>query len=79
VNPIPHDGDKAFLLLDGARVANFPTAGGPFTLSNIDRGQHTLQAVVQDESGKLLCQSANVSFTVLQASVLNPANPNHKH
>ena len=79
VDPAPHGGDKAFLLLDGARVPNFPTAGGSFTLSNIDRGQHTLQAVVQDQSGKLLCQSANVSFTVLQPSVLNPSNPNHKH
>ena len=78
VDPAPHGGDKAFLLLDGARVPNFPTAGGSFTIANIDRGQHTLQAVVQDPNGKLLCQSANVSFTVLQPSVLNPANPNHK-
>ena len=79
VEPTPHNGDKAYLLLDGARVPNFPTSGGSFTIANIDRGQHTLQAVVQDPNGKLLCQSANVSFTVLQPSVLNPANPNHKH
>jgi hypothetical protein len=38
-----------------------------------------LQAVVQDPSGKPLCQSPNVTFTVLQPSVLNPANPNRKH
>jgi hypothetical protein len=79
VEPVPHGGDKAFLLLDGARVPNFPTAGGSFTIANIDRGQHTLQAVVQDRSGKLLCQSANVTFTVLQPSVLNPANPSRNH
>jgi hypothetical protein len=79
VVPAPHDGDHAFLLLDGARVPNFPPMGGSFTLANIDRGQHTLQAVVQDTNGKLLCQSPNVSFTVLQPSVLNPANPNSKH
>jgi Domain of unknown function (DUF4124) len=78
VNPSPHNGDQVFLLMDGARVPNFPAVGGAFTITNIDRGQHTLQAVVQDTNGKLLCQSANVTFTVLQPSVLNPANPNFK-
>ena len=78
VSPAPQNGDQAFLLMDGARVPNFPPGGGSVTLSNIDRGQHTLQAVVQDANGKLVCQSANVSFTVLQPSVLNPANPNFK-
>jgi hypothetical protein len=60
-------------------VPGFPAQGGSFTISPIDRGQHTLQAVVQDPGGKVLCQSANVTFTVLQPSVLNPANPNFKH
>lgn len=79
VAPALQNGDQVFLLMDGARVPGFPTQGGSFTISPIDRGQHTLQAVVQDTSGKLVCQSPNVSFTVLQPSVLNPANPNHKH
>jgi len=79
VVPIPKNGDQTFLLLDGARVPNYPAMGGSFTLSNIDRGQHTLQAVVLDGSGKMLCQSANVTFTVMQPSVLNPANPQRKH
>jgi uncharacterized protein DUF4124 len=79
VSPGLQGGDQVFLLLDGARVPNYPTQGGAFTISPIDRGQHTLQAVVRDAEGKVVCQSANVSFTVLQASVLNPANPNFKH
>ena len=79
VVPDLHNGDQVFLLLDGARVPGFPTQGGSFTISPIDRGEHTLQVVVQDVSGKLLCQSPNVSFTVLQPSVLNPVNPQHKH
>lgn len=78
VAPALQPGDQVFLLMDGARVPNFPTQGGSFTISPIDRGQHTLQAVVQDASGKMLCQSPNVSFTVLQPSVLNPASPLHK-
>jgi hypothetical protein len=77
-NPIPQNGDQVFLLMDGARVPDFPPMGGPYTISNIERGQHTLQAIVQDVNGKVVCQSANVTFTVLQPSVLNPANPNFK-
>jgi hypothetical protein len=79
VAPGLQGGDQVFLLMDGVRVPNFPTQGGSFTLSQVDRGQHTLQAVVQDSSGKVVCQSPNVTFTVLQPSVLNPANPNFKH
>lgn len=75
-SPMPHSGDQSSLLLDGARIPNFPQGGGSVTLDPIDRGQHSLQAVVQDSSGKMLCQSTSVSFTVLQPSILNPANPN---
>jgi hypothetical protein len=78
VSPQPHDGDRVFLLLDGQRVPNFPPTGGSYTISPIDRGTHSVQAVVQDSSGRTLCQSEPVSFTVLQPSVLNPANPNFR-
>jgi hypothetical protein len=76
VSPSPQSGDQLFLLLDGTRVPNFPAGGGSITINPIDRGTHSLQAVVQDSNGKVVCQSASVSFTVLQPSVLNPANPN---
>jgi len=79
VSPAPHDGDKLVVLLDGKPLPNFPAGGGSVTINPIDRGSHTLQAVVQDSSGKALCQSPNVTFTVLQPSILNPANPNFKH
>lgn len=79
VNPQPHDGDRLVVLLDGAPVPGFPPGGGQMTIADLDRGTHTLQAVVQDQSGKPLCQSPNVTFTLLQPSVLNPANPNFKH
>jgi Domain of unknown function (DUF4124) len=79
VSPQPREGDRVSLLLDGQRLAGFPPSGGSFTISPIDRGTHSLQAFVRDPTGKVLCQSANVTFTVLQASVLNPANPNSRH
>lgn len=79
VSPSLRNGDQVALLLDGAQVPNFPRSGGSFTINPIDRGQHTLQAVVRDLNGKVVCQSESVTFTVLQPSVLNPANPNFKH
>jgi hypothetical protein len=79
VSPTPHDGDQLLLLLDGNPVPNFPSTGGSLTIAQIDRGSHNMQAVVQDPKGRTLCQSSNVSFTVLQPSVLNPANPNFRH
>ena len=74
ISPAPQSGDQGFLLLDGARVPNW--SGGSVTIDPIERGTHSLQAIVQDSNGKVICQSATVSFTVLQPSVLNPANPN---
>jgi hypothetical protein len=78
-NPVPREGDKVVLVFDGSKVQNFPPGGGAFQLTNLDRGTHTLQAQVEDSSGKIVCQSSTVSFTVLQPSVLNPANPNFHH
>jgi hypothetical protein len=79
VSPAPHDGDQAFLLMDGARVPNFPPSGGSVTISPVDRGTHSLQAVVQTSDGKVVCQSAAVTFSITQPSVLNPNNPVKPH
>jgi hypothetical protein len=79
VDPQPHDGDQVVLLLDGAPVPGFPRVGGQMTITDLDRGTHTLQAVVQDLNGKPVCQSSSVTFTLLQPSLQNPANPNFKH
>jgi hypothetical protein len=77
-NPGVRPGDEVVLLLDGSRVANFPPSGGTTTISPIERGSHSLQAIVRDGNGQVVCQSANITFTVLQPSVLNPANPNFR-
>jgi len=79
VSPAPSNGDGVVLLLDGAPLPNFPRAGGAYTISPVDRGAHSLQALVEDSSGKVLCQSPSVTFNVTQPSLLNPANPNFKH
>jgi hypothetical protein len=75
-NPGVRPGDEVVLLLDGSRVPTFPPSGGGATISGIERGSHSLQVIIRDGNGQVVCQSANITFTVLQPSVLNPANPN---
>lgn len=79
ISPAPHDGDKAALFVDGMMQPNFPVTGGSYTISPVTRGEHSLMLVVEDSGGRILCQSQNVTFSVTQPSVLNPANPNFKH
>jgi hypothetical protein len=78
LDPPPRAGDQVFLLLDGARLSGLPTMGSSFTLP-VERGSHSLQAVVQDSEGHVVCQSSSVMFHVLQPSLLNPHNPIPRH
>jgi hypothetical protein len=80
VQPVPPQraGDQLLLLLDGTRVPGLPTTGTSFTFP-IERGSHSLQVVVQDSDGHIVCQSSSVTFHVLQQSLLNPQNPIPRH
>jgi hypothetical protein len=59
------------VLLDGQR-AQLNTNRLQFTLPNVFRGQHTLQAVIVGADGRVLQTSPPVSFVVQQTSVQNP-------
>jgi hypothetical protein len=52
-NPGLQSGDQVYVMLDGTRVPSFPVTGGSSTISPIERGSHSLQAVVQDSGGSL--------------------------
>jgi len=75
LRPAKRSGDRVVLSFDARPIE----AGSPeqleFKITPIDRGTHTVAAVVHDAKGKSLCQSAAVSFHVRQPSVLAPANP----
>jgi hypothetical protein len=61
-------GHRIKLLLDGTAM---PVAGtSSLTLAEIDRGAHTLQAAVEDQSGVILIMSEPVSFYMWRASAL---------
>ncbi len=62
-------GDRLLVLLDGAPVGAATTATR-IRLENIDRGSHTLQAVIVDPSGRPLLKSPVHRFHVLRYSRL---------
>ncbi len=79
ISPVPQGNDRAELFVDGVMQPNYPQSGGSYTLAAVTRGEHSLMLVVEDSGGRILCQSQNVTFSVTQPSILNPANPNARH
>ena len=61
--------------MDGTALNGGKATGTQFSISPVDRGSHTLQAVVRDASGNLMCQTPGVTYNVHQPSILSPANP----
>lgn len=65
-------GDMIQLRMDG-RPYGEPKAGLSFNLANVDRGTHTLSAVVMNANGEELAQSATIKFHLQRNSILlNP-------
>ena len=79
VQPGVRAGDTVVVTMDGAPVPGVPPSGGQFTITPVDRGEHTIQMVVKDPSGATLCSSASVVFHVRQPSIQSPTNPIKKH
>lgn len=74
IDPAPTGNTQVSIMLDGRAVA---TAAGQqqFTLTGVDRGQHSITAVVRDGTGRVVCTSPGVTFFVRQPSVQNPVSP----
>jgi hypothetical protein len=72
-------GDTVIVTMDGAPVPGVPAGGGQFTISPVDRGEHTIQMVIKDPAGSTLCSSPSVTFHVRQPSLQSPTNPLRKH
>lgn len=68
----PEAGTSIRILLDGKVVAT-QDSERTFLLHGIDRGQHSVSAVLVDRNGRTLARSAAVAFTMWQASIRNPA------
>lgn len=64
-------GDSIHVVLDDKREYG-PTQNLHFSLNNVDRGTHTLQAMVKNTRGEVLIESQKVTIFVKQASRLHP-------
>lgn len=74
LKPALRSGDEIDLLLDGQSVGGGKKTA--ITLTQMDRGTHSLQAVVKDSSGKVVARSNTVTFTLQRRSaILQPAPP----
>jgi hypothetical protein len=67
-------GEKLRLMLDGA-PAGADSESTTVMLQNLDRGEHSVQALVIGSSGTILASSATVIFFMWQASSQAPKGP----
>jgi hypothetical protein len=74
-DPPLRPGNRIRLFYDGRQL---PGGGSSFTFP-VNRGQHTVSAVVVDRFGQILCETSTVTFYVHQPSVLNPYSPLFHH
>jgi hypothetical protein len=75
VSPQLRPGDQIHLFVDGKQMHGSSTS---FTFP-VFRGQHSVQAVIEDSTGQIVCETASVTFFVHQPSIQNPVNPVHPH
>ena len=73
LEPNLQPGDQIAIAVDGKRLANQPTVGNEFVITDVERGTHTLLIAVYDRSGKQqLCATPSITFHVRQPSVQAP-------
>lgn len=64
-------GHEVVLLLDGETISQWPAVS--FGLTGLERGTHTLQALITDSNGDVVAASEPVTFNMWQASLFMPA------
>lgn len=67
---VTKEGDYIVIALDGKPAAQ--GSGTGYTLTNIDRGTHTVEASVSSAAGQTLIRSAPVTFHLQRISVNRP-------
>lgn len=67
-------GHTLVILMDGDVVTE-ATSGTRFTLTEVWRGTHVLEAFIQDGSGRTLIEATPVTFHLRQHSIQSPTRP----
>ena len=70
LEPALQEGDVIAILLDGKEIGQGKSTA--LALSNIDRGSHSLQAIVKNAQGNTLISATPITFTLQRTSLLQP-------
>lgn len=65
-------GHRFVILIDGQQSQESTSAS--VSISNVDRGSHSVSAEIRDEKGNVMASASPVQFDVLRASILSPGN-----
>lgn len=76
IEPELQPGDRVQLRVDGA-VSQSPMHTSVFALSQLERGEHQIQAELLDAQGRVRLSTPAITLYVQRASVNLPANPNN--
>lgn len=76
VDPPLRQGHSIALTIDGT-PAEKTVQATTFTLSDVNRGTHTLQAAIVDSEGNTLIETQTTTVHMQRISILSPNNPNN--
>jgi len=74
INPSLRDGDKIALNLDGQDVGGGRSTA--ITLTEMERGAHSVQALIKSSAGRVIKRSNSITFDIQRRSaILQPSAP----
>ncbi|MDX1434680.1 MAG: DUF4124 domain-containing protein [Gammaproteobacteria bacterium] len=73
LKPGLHSGHSIDIVMDGKSIGSGNSTS--VTLTNVDRGSHTVQAKVLDEAGKVVISSNSITFHLQRAAVRPAVTP----
>ena len=69
------NGHRLSLLIDGTQL-DYVTSSSNISINNLDRGTHSIRAVIVNKSGDIVQLSSNsITLHVQRASIFAPSNP----
>ena len=72
-DPVLRGDDRVFMTMDGQALNGGQPTGMSFNVTDLDRGEHSVQAQIRNPDGQVLCQTPTITFSVSQPNLLNPA------
>jgi hypothetical protein len=71
-DPVPRGEDHVFITMDGQPLNGGQPTGMSFNVTEVDRGEHSVQAQIRDPENQVLCQTPTITFSVSQPNLLRP-------